>query len=50
MKFEIDTLGIIRSPYKEKFAIIVDCADEAEQQQTFERLDSMGFTCKVLVN
>ncbi|KHE15998.1 tRNA (adenine(37)-N6)-methyltransferase, partial [Aeromonas hydrophila] len=21
MKFEIDTLGIIRSPYKEKFAI-----------------------------
>ena len=25
-------------------------ADEAEQQATFERLDSMGFTCKVLVN
>ncbi len=36
--------------YKEKFAVIVDCADEAEQQATFERLDSMGFTCKVLVN
>lgn len=36
--------------YKEKFAIIVDCADEADQQATFERLDSMGFTCKVLVN
>ena len=36
--------------YKEKFATIVDCADEAEQQATFERLDSMGFTCKVLVN
>ena len=36
--------------YKEKFAIIVDCADEAEHQATFERLDSMGFTCKVLVN
>ena len=36
--------------YKEKFAIIVDCADEAEQQATFERLGSMGFTCKVLVN
>lgn len=36
--------------YKEKFAIIVECADEAEQQATFERLDSMGFTCKVLVN
>ena len=36
--------------YKEKFAILVDCADEAEQQATFERLDSMGFTCKVLVN
>jgi ParB-like chromosome segregation protein Spo0J len=36
--------------YKEKFAIIVECADEAEQQATFERLGSMGFTCKVLVN
>lgn len=36
--------------YKEKFAIIVECADEAGQQATFERLDSMGFTCKVLVN
>ena len=36
--------------YKEKFAIIVECADEAEQQATFERLDAMGFTCKVLVN
>ena len=36
--------------YKEKFAIIVDCADEAEQQATFERLDGMGFSCKVLVN
>lgn len=36
--------------YKEKFAIIVECADEAEQQATFERLDGMGFTCKVLVN
>jgi ParB-like chromosome segregation protein Spo0J len=36
--------------YKEKFAIIVECADEADQQATFERLDGMGFTCKVLVN
>jgi ParB-like chromosome segregation protein Spo0J len=36
--------------YKEKFAIIVECADEAEQRATFERLDGMGFTCKVLVN
>ena len=36
--------------YQEKFAIIVECADEANQQATFERLDSMGFTCKVLVN
>lgn len=36
--------------YKEKFAIIVECADEAEQQAAFERLDGMGFTCKVLVN
>lgn len=36
--------------YKEKFAIIVECADEADQQASFERLDSMGFTCKVLVN
>jgi ParB-like chromosome segregation protein Spo0J len=36
--------------YKEKFAIIVECADEADQQAAFERLDGMGFTCKVLVN
>ena len=36
--------------YQEKFAIIVECANEADQQATFERLDSMGFTCKVLVN
>ena len=36
--------------YQEKFAIIVECADEADQQAAFERLDSMGFTCKVLVN
>ena len=36
--------------YKEKFAVIVDCADEADQQAIFERLDTMGFTCKVLVN
>lgn len=36
--------------YQEKFAIIVECTNEADQQATFERLDSMGFTCKVLVN
>ena len=36
--------------YKEKFAIIVECQDEADQQAIFERLDTMGFTCKVLVN
>lgn len=36
--------------YQEKFAIIVECTGEADQQATFERLDSMGFTCKVLVN
>ena len=36
--------------YQEKFAIIVDCDGEADQQASFERLSSMGFTCKVLVN
>lgn len=36
--------------YAEKFAILVECQDEADQQAIFERLDTMGFTCKVLVN
>ena len=36
--------------YQEKFAVLVDCEDEAHQHQCFEKLTSMGFDCKVLVN
>lgn len=36
--------------YEEKYAVIVQCADEADQKAIFERLDSMGLVCKVLVN
>ena len=36
--------------YKEKFAVLVECEGEAHQQQSFEKLTSMGFACKVLVN
>ena len=36
--------------YKENFAIIVECEDEPHQQESFEKLTGMGFTCKVLVN
>lgn len=36
--------------YKEKFAIIVECQDERSQQADFERLQALGYTCKVLVN
>lgn len=36
--------------YKESFAVLVECTDETHQQEVFERLASMGFICKVLVN
>lgn len=36
--------------YKENFAIIVACQDEADQEATFNRLQALGLECKVLVN
>ena len=36
--------------YQEKYAVLVDCASEADQAETFERLQGLGYTCKVLVN
>ena len=36
--------------YQEKFAVLVDCNDEAHQRQVFEKLGGMGYVCKVLVN
>jgi ParB-like chromosome segregation protein Spo0J len=36
--------------YQEKFAVLVDCVDEAHQAQVFEKLQAEGYTVKVLVN
>ena len=36
--------------YQPHFSIVVTCEDEQNQQQTFEKLTSMGYPCKVLVN
>ena len=36
--------------YKEKFSVLIECADEPEQQQIYEKLSGMGYSCKVLVN
>jgi ParB-like chromosome segregation protein Spo0J len=42
-----DNTGI---EYQEKYAVLVECDDETHQQATFEKLQSMGLACKVLVN
>jgi hypothetical protein len=36
--------------YEERFSVLVECANETNQAEIFERLTTMGFTCKVLVN
>ena len=36
--------------YQEKYAVLVDCKDEADQQRIFEQLTAGGMACKVLVN
>lgn len=36
--------------YVEKFAVLVDCTGELHQQEVFEKLQSMGYSVKVLVN
>lgn len=36
--------------YQEKYAIIVECEDEADQKKKYEALSSQGYVCKVVVN
>jgi len=33
--------------YNEAFSVIVECKDEAEQEQIFNRLDAEGYKCRV---
>lgn len=35
--------------YKSRFAVAIECADEADQEDVFNRLSSEGYKCKVLV-
>ncbi len=34
--------------YRERYAVIVTCADEADQMATYERLRAAGRTCRVV--
>jgi len=36
--------------YQEKFAVLVECENEAHQQKVFDELISKNFNCKVIVN
>ena len=36
--------------YEEKYAIIVECENEADQKKKYETLLSQGYVCKVVVN
>lgn len=43
--------GEIKEPnfnYKEQYAVIVTCKDEAEQEQTYNKLLNEGYNCKVV--
>jgi hypothetical protein len=33
----------------ETYQVVVECADESEQQAVFERLNSEGYKCKLLM-
>lgn len=33
--------------YEQKFSIIIDCEDEAEQERIFNELDEKGYKCRV---
>jgi hypothetical protein len=37
------------SNYKEQYAVVVTCADAADQERVFGRLTDDGYTCKILV-
>lgn len=34
--------------YQEQYGVIVMCADEAEQKEVYDRLNGMGYACKVV--
>jgi len=34
--------------YKEKFGVVVDCKDEAEQRQAFELVNSAGYSARIV--
>lgn len=36
--------------YQEKYAVLIDCKNEAAQAEAYEKLMGMGYACKVLVN
>ena len=38
------------SEYQEHYAVLVECEDEPDQIETYEKLNGMGYACKVLVN
>ena len=45
---EVPGLDDEGSDYEQKYAVLVQCDGETHQQQTFERLAGLGYTCKVL--
>ena len=36
--------------YQEKYAVLIECPNEAEQEKTYNRLMAEGYKCRVLVN
>jgi hypothetical protein len=36
--------------YQEKFSVLIDCSDEANQEETYEKMVGLGYSCKILVN
>jgi hypothetical protein len=34
--------------YRQKYAVAVECADEAEQETVYERLNGEGYSCRLL--
>jgi ParB-like chromosome segregation protein Spo0J len=36
--------------YQEKFAVLVECQSESDQERIYNQLTGLGLTCKVLVN
>lgn len=36
-------------PAKSQYAVIITCKDEVDQQKVFEKMQSDGYTCKIVV-